>query len=162
MIDINELVITRHKVCKECEHYNDNETCNFLIIKTGRKGRLNHPSGIGNPRARCPLEFKYTDTVHRWNSIPSYHTWYTRTHIVPLTKSEQHLLNRVNLKRFGPIQLTTLCHKYHKQHNTTPPLRSLLLQEIDAIAKCPNDYNYDAFKDIDLVTGESHNSNYNT
>lgn len=67
MIDDN-LYAERLKLCQQCEHYlKDDNRCVKVAIPEDptRRGKLDHPLGIGNPKTRCPIrKFDYVKSAH--------------------------------------------------------------------------------------------------
>ncbi len=67
MID-DKLYAERLKICHQCEHcLIDENRCVKVAIPTDptRRGKFDHPQGLGNPKTRCPIgKFNYIKSQH--------------------------------------------------------------------------------------------------
>lgn len=141
--DLPTLVSTRLNICRQCEHYlpagESSGKCNYLIQKTLKKGNLDHPLGISNPRSRCPLK-----TGRKWNSIMSYHTWYIDHFLTRLDDEQKHSLNKNGVQWLQPIGVVNLIYKRFSEGygQSPPPRRSELLAELTDLMKTHNGYRY--------------------
>lgn len=141
MFSLPTLINTRTDLCKQCRHYKaKTHACGYLIEKTAKKGYLNHQLGVGNMLSRCPHPNRY------WLSIPRMHV-YLLDKLYRLPDEERHKINKSGIT--NPFNLHT--YLYPKLIGVK---RSQLIEDLENIAKIPNDYAYLANEDVDYRTGE--------
>jgi len=95
----DKLYAERLKICHQCEHclIDDNRCLKVAIPQDPtRRGKLNHPSGIGNSKTRCPIrKFNYIKSAHAL-AMQEYLPWELNDiQMYQLTKvgvTEQNLL----------------------------------------------------------------------
>jgi hypothetical protein len=143
--DLKKLIATRRSICEQCPHFKGKNTCGYLQEKTGKAGRLDHPLGIVNPRARCPDREN-----RRWNFIPSYHAWYI-DEMTSVSEETIRNLTRRGVAYIKPIDMVNYLYSL----GFTNMSRSVLLKEVQAIATYENDYKYidKLGYAVDYVTG---------
>lgn len=141
----------RFDVCKHCRYYLANlHACRYLKETTARQGRLDHPAGIGNPRARCPHPNRY------WWSIPSYHPWYIITNHMPLDRETIHQLTKYGIQHIKPIGVMMMIYSYRASNPQLPPppSRSVIYEEYSRTMKTPNDYRHLLNQNVNYISGE--------
>lgn len=155
------LEIFRRVECANCPHYRPRtDVCGYLVRHTAKKGRLTHPAGIANPRARCP-----NPKDRRWDSIPSFHAWYLFVWHIHLTEHELHYFTKFGIGWVKPLGTVELVYqKFCEQVATSdnlglprPPLpekRSVLLAEFTRLSKTPNDYRHCDPDTYDIIDEE--------
>ena len=139
---LNETAKQRFEICKQCPFYQaETGVCLYIVKHTGRKGRIFHPAGINNLKARCPDR-----TNRRWLSIPSLHPWVIDTLYYSLSLSESHRFTQM-----GIVPLDIMSTIYKK--SVEKPVRSLLLESLIKLSRTPNQYQHLPFLEVDHISG---------
>jgi len=115
----------RYEICKQCEFYNKNDTCQILVRK-GKAGQLFHERGIGNKRTRCPKRF--------FLSIKSLHSILISLFIRGLSENESHYWTT---NRVSP---NTVLEALHSLFLPEKMKRSEIKVRLESIMKYANDY----------------------
>jgi hypothetical protein len=102
MIDKEKIIATRLSICRNCEHYtNENgyEQCLAITIKRHptKRGALHHPMGVPNLRMKCPKDFwpaYFTEQIVKLKSL-----------FPQVNEDFFYRLNKFNLSKVPTFQL---------------------------------------------------------